>query len=206
MVASFIHLCILNQSPMPLGSGKPPWTLSQSNVSYHYGKDTNVLPLPLWALVCGREFPFLERHSKIVLCRGSDMAGESFFAISGNVSTYQVCKTRAKWIFSKHHSKSLEASWLQKIFNSMDRHQPQCVLVKESSPCLFPNETSPTIAGTTPMCCLLLSELWFIAWSCHYSKATPDVFCILGDLWGGMRNPSFPYQGQAAHSLCVQSG
>ena len=90
---------------------------------------------------------------------GSDMAGESFFAISGNVSTYQVCKTRAKWIFSKHHSKSLEASWLQKIFNSMDRHQPQCVLVKESSPCLFPNETSPTIAGTTPMCCLLLSEL-----------------------------------------------
>ena len=61
---------------------------------------------------------------------GSDMAGESFFAISGNVSTYQVCKTRAKWIFSKHHSKSLEASWLQKIFNSMNRHQPQCWLRK----------------------------------------------------------------------------
>ena len=45
--------------------------------------------------------------------------------------------------FSYHPScfknKSLEASWLQRIFNSMNGHWPQCVLVQESNPCLFPN-------------------------------------------------------------------
>ena len=69
----------------------------------------------------------------------SDLAGESFFEISGNSSTFLVCTTRAKWTFPKRHNKSLGASRLQRIFNSMNRHQPQCVWVQENNPCLFPS-------------------------------------------------------------------
>ena len=67
MVALHIHLCIQSPSPVPLCSGKPPLPVSHIDFSYHYGKDTNVLPLPLWALVCSKDFPLLERHSKSLL-------------------------------------------------------------------------------------------------------------------------------------------
>ena len=77
MVASFIHLCIRPPSPMPLGSGKPPWPLAHIKLSYHYGKDINVLPLPLCAMACGREIPLLETHSRSVLCRGRVSFGRS---------------------------------------------------------------------------------------------------------------------------------
>ena len=73
LVASWL-LCtftyVYRLHPQGLCSGKPPLPLSHIDFSYVYGKDTIVLPLPLWTLVCCREFPWLERTCKSVLCRG----------------------------------------------------------------------------------------------------------------------------------------
>lgn len=70
MAAEYIQYRIWTLSQMSLCSEKQPLPISQIELSYNYGKQTNVLPLPLLALIWWREFSMLEWHSKSVLLVG----------------------------------------------------------------------------------------------------------------------------------------
>ena len=127
----------------------------------------------------GREFPFWKGILQVFSVE--EQFGMRFgmrnpsFQYQGISAQSQFIKPGKSGHYANFRNKSLEVSWLQGIFNSMYRHQPQCVLVQESNPCLFPNQNSPTMAGNKQMCCLFLSEVWLIARICNHSKITPNV-------------------------------
>ena len=69
MVALYIHLHIRTPAPMPIFLGNPILPHYNIQFSYHYGKDTKVLPLPLWGLMSISGFPLLQRYFKSFRCR-----------------------------------------------------------------------------------------------------------------------------------------
>ena len=56
------------------------------------------------------------------------------------VGEYQHIASRAKWAFNNCHNQEFGSFMgAEDIQYSMNGHQPQCVLVEESNPCLFPH-------------------------------------------------------------------
>ena len=139
MNSSYIHIHTQTPSPIPLGLGKPTITLINIKFSHHYGKDTNVLPLPLWALLCGREFPLLESHSKSVLCRGRVWIvmrnpylkywGISTQSLFIQPQQMDISQTSQKRVWKCHGCRGYSTQW-------MDTSPYAC---SENYPCLFTN-------------------------------------------------------------------
>ena len=166
-----------------------------------------IVPLPLWALVCVREFPLLERHSKSVLCKGSlwfcreillcNIGEYRHIASSydqGQMDTLQTSQTR---VWKHHECRGYSTQWTD----------------------TSPNASWFRKAVLTYFQIRLLIQLWeqcqcAASWTLRPGSwngvAIPQKHgkrvLLFGDLWGGMRNPSFLYQGPAAHTLFVQSG
>ena len=88
LVDLYIHFSIGTPSPMLLCSGKPHLPLSHIDFSYHFGKDTHILPLPFLSLVYGRDFPCWKGIPKVFSVEErTDLAWKSFFYVLENIST-----------------------------------------------------------------------------------------------------------------------
>ena len=84
----------------------------------------------------GREFPFLERHSKNILFRWRVWSGMRSASLH-----YQGMSAQSYFESPGQHghctnftNKSLETSWVQRISNSINRHQAQCWFRKQPLP------------------------------------------------------------------------
>ena len=106
---------------MPPFSGTPPFPLSHIEFSYHHGKDTNVLSLPLGALVGGKEFPLLEGiPQESYVEEESDLAWQvpsiQYRWISTNSSYDQgkldISKTSQTRVWKPHVCREYSTQWM----------------------------------------------------------------------------------------------
>lgn len=115
--------------------------ISHLDFSYNSGKLTCDLPLPLQALLRCREFPLMERHSKISSFEEkSDWAWQCLVFTSGKKQHIASSYTHVRVdIAQMPQNKYLEASLLLNNFNSVKGHKPQFVFAPGWNPCLFPS-------------------------------------------------------------------
>ena len=207
MVASYIHIPRQTPSPIPLVSRKPLLPLFNIDFSFYCGKDTNVLPLPLWALECGREFSFLESHSKNVSVQEwLDLAWEVLLC---NIRVYQhidssydqgkmdISQTSHIRVWKHHGCRGYTTQWTD--------NSPNASWVRKAAFAYF--QTKLLLQWHEPFLCAASCSLMPGKWNwVAFPQKALQTCSPFPDLWGGMQNNSFPYQWKAAHSLFVQSG
>ena len=94
-------------------------------------------------------------------------------------------------------TRSMEASWLHRIFSSVNGHKPQCICAQESNTAFF---TPWILVYILQMGQVLPKSFWALVWCREFPLLERHSNCVLiwGETWLGMKVPSFQYCRKAA--------
>ena len=122
---------------------------------------------------------------------GSDLAGEYFFEISGNISTELVLTTRAKWTLHNRHNQELGSVMVAKDIQLNEQTPAPVHLGSRRQP--LPSSKLDFSYNCGNNSNMLPFALWALVHCKDLPsiKGTPNVFSFIGELWEGMRNHFF---------------
>ena len=134
---------------------------------------------------------------------GSDLAGEYFFEISGNISTELVLTTRAKWTLHNRHNQELGSVMVAEDIQLNEQTPAPVHLGSRRQPLPSSKLDFSYNCGNNS------NMLPFALWALVHCKDLPSIkrhskrVLIHWRTLRGHEKSFFQYQGQAAHSLFV---